>query len=251
MKDLDQIKQIELYLENILPCGELKSFEENLVTDKELANKLANFNTAINEVKSYYRDDLKSKLKHIHKEVIPERVSETPGIKNYLKVAAVILALIVLSTPLIYNKFFKQSNCDQLFTEYFEPYTNVTTQRGNDIEESNLLKQSAMYYYEKKEYDKAIVNFDELMNKENCCDLTTMFYYGVSCLGVEDNEKAIEVLSELSVNEESVLYEQTTWYLSLAYLKTNNKVKTQELLNKLVLFEGSYADRANDLLREL
>lgn len=252
MKNYDDFQRIEHYLEGKLTEDDVLAFEDRLKSDKEFANQLKNYNTIISEIREFSRNELKNQLTRIHYEVIPMKEKKDPiGFKGYLRVAAVILALVVLSSPIIYNKYFKKSSCEKLFTEYFEPYSNISSQRGSLIDEENLLKESAMYFYEKGDYNKAILSFEELLSHYNTKDNQTLFYYGISCLGSEENAKAIEVLNKLNEEGDLVFYEQVKWYLALAYLNVSEKEKSKNLLVKLVDYNGSYLDRANELIRKL
>ena len=64
MIDIDKIEQLEHYLEDNLRGENLQDFEEQLIVDQNMSNQLHDFNTAVKEIRSIGREDLKIKFKH-------------------------------------------------------------------------------------------------------------------------------------------------------------------------------------------
>lgn len=250
MKNYGHMEEIELFLENKLKGDDLKEFEKHLKDDKNLAQQLSNYHLAVKEISKICKDELKSKLKYIHNDLILDQDKQKQRRTAYLRIAAVFLGLIILAVPILYYKNLKQANNDQLFTEYFSPYTNVVSNRGSEIDENNILNASAMYYYDKKEYGKALLNFEELLERTNL-ETSALFYYGISCLGAGEDNKAIEVLNKLSKSEDNVYYEQVIWYLALGNIKIDNKARSIELLEIMINQKGSYARKAAELLSRI
>jgi hypothetical protein len=255
MKELEIIEKIELYLEGKLQGEELDQFEELLQNVKEISNLFLCYKQAIEEVQTYSRSEIKDRLKLIHEEVISEKNPFIRRIKNStpLRIAAILIGFVFITTPVvIYLNSHQQNKTEQLFVTNFSPYMNVTTQRGgDDSQQRGILQNAAMHFYNNRDFNKAIVNFEELFKSQNSPDSLVLFYYGISCLGAQQNQKAIEVFTKLSSKKSYLFYEQSKWYLALSYLKTHDKVSTSRILNEVIEEKGNYTSKALHLLEEL
>jgi hypothetical protein len=252
MSKIKRMEQIELYVEGKLNGTELNEFEEELNSDETLVNDLENYKKAVESIRISSRNKMKGELKTIHNEVIGSRYKiSNPFIKT-MKIAAVLFGILVISWPSLY--FFRQSRqskSERLFAENFAPYMNITTQRGEVMTKDKVLQNAAMYYYNNREYDKAVVNFDELIKTQVNPEPTIWFYYGITCLATNQNDKAIGIFTKLTSDKDYVLFEQSEWYLSLSYIKAKNKQKAIALLEKISLQNGQYSIKATNLLYEL
>jgi len=255
MKELEIIEKIELYLEGKLQGEELHLFEEQLKNDKEISNLFLCYKQAIEEVQTYSRSEIKERLKLIHEEVIANENTFFSRIKNRtsLRIAAILIGFTILTSPLIiYVTSHQQNKSDKLFVTNFAPYMNITTQRGgDDSQQRSVLQNAAMHFYNNREFTNAIVNFEELFKSQDQPDSLVLFYYGISCLGAQQHQKAIDVFTKLSSKKNYILYEQSKWYLALSYLKTHDKVSTSRILKEVIEEKGEYTSKALHLLEEL
>lgn len=255
MKELEIIEKFELYLEDKLQGEELLKFEELLKNDKEIAHLFLCFKQAIDEVQTYSRSEIKDRLKLIHDEVIPIEKTFYNRFKNStpLRIAAIISGFAILSAPLLlYMSSHQQNKTDELFVSNFAPYMNISTQRGgDDTQQRSVLQNAAMHFYNNREFAYAIVNFEELFKSTDKPDSVVLFYYGVSCLGAQQHQKAIDVFTKLSSKKTYILYEQSKWYLALSYLKTHDKITTSHILNEIIAEKSEYSNKAMHLLEEL
>jgi hypothetical protein len=255
MKELEIIEKIELYLEGKLQGEELHHFEELLKNDKDVSNLFLCYKQAIEEVQTYSRSEIKERLKLIHQEVIAEENTFFSRIKNRtpLRIAAILVGFTLLTSPLIiYMSSHQQNKTEKLFVTNFAPYMNITTQRGgDDSQQRSILQNAAMHFYNNREFTNAIVNFEELFKSQANPDSLVLFYYGISCLGAQQHQKAIDVFTKLSSKKNYILYEQSKWYLALSYLKTHDKVSTSRILKEVIEEKGEYTSKALHLLEEL
>ena len=255
MKELEIIEKIELFLEGKLQGEELHHFEELLKNDKDVSNLFLCYKQAIEEVQTYSRSEIKERLKLIHQEVIAEENTFFSRIKNRtpLRIAAILIGFTLLTSPLIiYMSSHQQNKTEKLFVTNFAPYMNITTQRGgDDSQQRSILQNAAMHFYNNREYPNAIVNFEELFKSQANPDSLVLFYYGISCLGAQQHQKAIDVFTKLSSKKNYILYEQSKWYLALSYLKTHDKVSTSRILKEVIEEKGEYTSKALHLLEEL
>jgi hypothetical protein len=255
MKELEIIEKIELYLEGKLQGEELLQFEELIKNDKEVSNLFLCYKQAIEEVQTYSRSEIKERLKLIHQEVVSEENTFFNRIKNRtpLRIAAILIGFAILTSPLIiYVSTHQQNKTEKLFVTNFAPYMNLTTQRGgDDSQQRSVLQNAAMHFYNNREYTKAIVNFEEMFKSQTKPDSLVLFYYGISCLGAQQHQKAIEVFTKLSSDKNYIMYQQSKWYLALSYLKTHDKVTTSRILKEVIEEKGDYTSKALNLLEEL
>jgi tetratricopeptide (TPR) repeat protein len=252
MNDIKRIQQIENYLHGEMEGETLREFEELLLQDESLVEEMENYKKAVEGIRINSRDELKDRLKSIHDEVIGAQYSRRMYAMKALRVAAVIFGVLILAVPSYY--FYHQNNLNQserLFAENFSPYMNITTQRGLDENKENILEKAAMYYYNNKEFEKAIINFEEILKTKNKFDPTILFYYGITCLAANQNEKSIGIFSKLATDKNYLLWEQSQWYLALAYVKANNLNKARETLNLIAKENGQFSIKAINLLYEL
>jgi lipopolysaccharide biosynthesis regulator YciM len=158
-----------------------------------------------------------------------------------------------MTSPLVlYLNSNQQSKTDKLFFTNFSPYMNITTQRGSDdSQQRSTLQNAAMHFYNNRDYNKAIVNFEELFKSQNSPDSLVQFYYGISCLGAQHNQKAVEVFSKLSSKKNYLFYDQSKWYLALSYLQNHDKEATIRTLKEIIEEKGDYTSKALNLLEEL
>jgi hypothetical protein len=255
MKELEIIERIELYLEGKLKGKELQKFEDQLKNDKQTGDLFLCYKQAIDEIQSYSRNEIKERLKLIHEEVISEKISVFRRIKNStpLRIAAILIGFAVVSSPVyLYLSSNQQNKTEKLFYTNFTPYMNITTQRGSDdMQQRSVLQNAAMHFYNNRDYNKAIVNFEELFKSQSTPDSLVLFYYGISCLGAQQNQKAIEVFTKLSSMKSYLFYEQSKWYLALSYLQTHDKESTVRTLKEIIEEKGDNTSKALHLLEEL
>jgi hypothetical protein len=255
MKELEIIEKIELYLEGKLQGAELLQFEELLKNNKEVSHLFLCYKQAIEEVQTYSRSEIKERLKIIHQEVITEENSFLSRVKNKTayRVAAIIIGFVLLTSPLIiYVTTHQQNKTEKLFVTNFAPYMNISTQRGgDDVQQRSILQNAAMHFYNNREFTKAIVNFEELFKSQDKPDSLIQFYYGISCLGAQQNQKAIEVFTKLTSNKNYIMYDQSKWYLALSYLKARDHETTIRILKDIIEEKGDYTSKALHLLEEL
>jgi tetratricopeptide (TPR) repeat protein len=252
MNKLQKLEQIELYLEGKLAGHELEEFEEELRTDQDLLNELENYKKAVEGIRILSRNQMKTKLKSIHHEVIGSNVRIANPSFKLIKIAAVIIGVLILTLPSLY--FFMHSQktkTERLFEENFSPYINITTQRGEIMSKDEMLQNTAMYYYNNREFDKALVNFDELIKTQVNPDPTLWFYYAITCLAAAQDEKAIRIFTKLTSDKNYLLFEQSQWYLALSYMKAKDKQKAIGVLKKISSQNGHYSIKAENLLTEL
>ncbi|MBC8490235.1 MAG: tetratricopeptide repeat protein [Bacteroidetes bacterium] len=194
--------------------------------------------------------DIPSAHPFFNKDKKEESVQINSGKKYFRYKIAASIALFLTITVVLLIIFRHGKTNEELFAEYFKPYTNIITTRNQLSDEYNKLMSNALYYYETREYNKANIFFLELTN-EGITNDTLMFYYGISSLGNNDPSKAINIFEMILTGQGRTFFQQAEWYLALAYIKNGDKEKAIEMLEKLIDNNTYYKTDAKKLIKEL
>jgi tetratricopeptide (TPR) repeat protein len=156
-------------------------------------------------------------------------------------IAAVVLVLVAVGSYLL----FQPPSAEKLFRENFEPYPNILAMKSevkNDL-------STALLYYELKDWDSAILLFQNVLKNEQT-NSGAMFYLGNAYLAKGDSDKAIYWLRK-TYDVESGLSDQINWYLALAYLQNKDTKTARSHLENLTEKENFYSEKARKLLKKL
>jgi tetratricopeptide (TPR) repeat protein len=247
MKTKFDIDLIDRYIEGKLTNEDLILFEEKLKSDPEFAQDVETHKMAINVIFLHSRDELKKKLNDIH----DNRMNKAFTMNVSYRVAASIAVIFLVSSVVFYLAVIRTPDYSKLFDDTFVPYQDMISQQSRgDNNENKTLINDAMNYYNQKKFDKAILIFDKILRSKQSND-AVIYYYGISCLGSKENNIAIELLSQLSVNPESMFYEQARWYLALGYLFKKDKENTVKILHDIIRNKTFNNEKAKELLDDL
>jgi len=263
MIDIRDIENIEAYIKKKLPDKKVKEFDALLEEDAELADTIESMKTGIYATEIIGREELKRKLKMIHKNMKHKKTV----LNIFLKIAAVFIGISIISILTWYSISINQ-NYNNLYASNFEPYTNLLTIKGKTQNiEVQALMNNAMYNYDLHNYDKANDIFDKLLIYKQDND-TILFYYGISKLAANEVEDAITLFNQLMKKENSLFFRfgHVKWYLSLAYLSNAGKLQESNLpdnkaieslneskllLKDIINSNGDFAVDAKQLLNKI
>ncbi len=159
-------------------------------------------------------------------------------------IAAAIVALLVVAAFLF--KLIQTPLHEKLFAEYFQPYQDIVTVKGSN----DKLMRMAMYYYDRLQYDSAILFYDKILLNDSL-NPKPLFYKGNSLLATGFSKEAVFSFTKAIKLNRKPFKQVTEWYLALAYLQAG---KTEEAINQLKLVaisNGYYGDKARELLLRL
>ncbi len=161
----------------------------------------------------------------------------------YYYAAAAVVALLIAVKVLLPA----QQNTDDLFAEYFKPYPNVfePTVRGTDM---TTKRTEAFQAYEKKNYKQAALLFNELLATKKESEI--LFLLGNTNLMLGQVTEAKGNFVTL-INDFDDMDLQAKWYLSLCYLKSDDRENARKMLKELGESEISYASKAKELLEKV
>lgn len=236
---MDTERLIAKYFLNQLTKEEKIQFDSLMQSDAAFKGQVE-FESKVR--KSVYQDEhsnLKQKLKDIEQNLEPKQ-NKT---KWYLAAASVVILLCV---GFLWN--LSSSSSERLFENYYQTASNTIHPivRDNNVKDQ-LTK--AFIAYENKDYDIALVQFENLYNTSTQSEL--LFYQGICYLEMNKPNLAIEsFLRHKNLNDD--LSGKTNWYLALAYLKAEEKDKTKMFLEEIMKNKSNYNyEKAKSLLSEL
>jgi hypothetical protein len=246
MKENELFEKIELFLQGKLDDNEHKLFKKQIETDNELARKVETYKSAIKGIEISERAELKKTLQNIHREYIDSRKQ-----RNYntvLKIAAVFIGFVLLSSPFIYKYITGGTSTEKLFAENFSPYPDLISQRSETT--SNVMLLEAMSYYKNGEYENASVLFNELLSHGYETDTLLMFYNGISILGADHPDSAITQFNKL-IDAKNSFSESAKWYKALALIESERIDEAEKLLTTIVQSKSYNFTKAEKLIKKI
>jgi len=238
---------IENYFSGKLGETEKQSFQQKLESDPAFAERVNKYSLAKRIVWEVARSEMKKNLEYLHKSLSKTGKLNAIGY-NPIRLAAAILILLGLAGA-FYFSFLKVKSSDKLFAEYFEPYPDVISNRGENTTLDPLVSE-AIASYKKRDFAGAWVKFNEWSNKDQSPDDFITLYRGISGLKSGHESEATELFSKIRDGNSKTLYEQSTWFLALSWLKTGDKEKALPLLKELSDKNLFNSGKAKLLLKE-
>jgi len=239
------ITLMERYFDSELSVEEMATFSVRLQQDEIFRSLVEREKIIIGAIRNqglldnlHYLKSVEEKIQgnHAHHSVARVRTW-------YYYAAAAVVALLISVKVLLPG----QPTSDELFAEYFTPYQNVfePKTRGADMATK---RTEAFQAYEQKNYKEAAILFNELLAAEKRSDI--LFMLGNTNLMLGQVTEAKENLVTL-INDFDDLDLQAKWYLSLCYLKSDDRENARKMLGELGQTENSYASRAKELLEKI
>ena len=231
------------YLRGELSASEKLKVEERMKDDPFLVESMAELDMYLkgggSETEAISR---RNKLKKNFSSTSKNKFFEN---KPFIYSAAASLVILVVGLFAIYQII--QSGEKELYSEYYKPYEDIITTRGDTEDEV----AKAMMYYNNKDFTNAEAILYNI-SKENKERVIESFYLAQSQLAQGKYDLAINTLEPISKDDSSLLKTHARWYLALAYLKLGNKDEAIRYLNMLMMEEGSYnRKKAIELLQKL
>jgi len=137
----------------------------------------------------------------------------------------------------------------EVFEKYYNPYEITVTHRSGNTEVDRLLL-NAFEKYEEKNYEQALVLFEEVLETRKN-DMALNLYSGISYMEEEKYQKAKTSFDNIISDKDNLFIEQAKWYLGMCYLKTENTEKAENVLKEIIKEESYYKDVAVKVLKDL
>jgi tetratricopeptide (TPR) repeat protein len=190
---------------------------------------------------------LRNKLAEIEK----RRETQVPLVNAkrqlYLKYAAAFTGLVILVSIAIFSG--KTISNDELIKKYYKLYEPPTSQRSAEAG-INSDYTLALEYYNTQDYERAAVLFNKIV-ESNPKDMQSTLLSGVSNFENRKYPEAKKSFGRVIDNNNNLYIDQAEWYLALCYIKTDEKDKAIQQLEKIKNEEGIYKNDAKKILRKL
>lgn len=162
---------------------------------------------------------------------------------GWLKVAAVLVPLIGISSYFLVNK---ENKFDNLYSNYYEKELGLPVTLSN---ENDKVFNEAMNLFRDEDYNSSLQGFRELLLEQPNND--TLHYFIGVCLLEKGN--LLEAKNELTYNfQNSFFKEKATYHLALVYLKLEQLKESKILLQEISKNENHrYYQQAKALLGKL
>lgn len=204
------------------------------MNETEFDNQLAKV------VKIEARKNQKAFLQNIEKNILAKKKT------NWMLAASVIFFMGIISTYFIN----KPDSTETLYEAYFSPYPNIIAPITR-YETGKSQKEIAFENYELKNYETASLLFDEMLSKNINQEPELLFYKGISLMEMNKMDEAIAIFSENILTNTS-WNDENLWYLTLAYIKSNNiELAKKTLLQLSNENENFKRDETSALLKSL
>lgn len=165
--------------------------------------------------------------------------------KKFLLAASVILFIVILSV--LYFISTPASN-ENLYSQFYNKYDACYVTRSGSSSTDELIV--AIQLYDKKQYQDAISQFNEIIKKDNK-NSAAHFFIGVSYMETKEFDKAIKSLNIVLAQKDTAFLEHAEWYLALCYLKTNQIQQAKNIIDQIKSSDSYYRGFATDLSNKI
>lgn len=267
-EDLKYQIEIIRYLDQEMSADERIAFESSLITNKELAKELKEYQLLLEGIENWGEQLTKEKIKSYDKQLEQEGyfnrgqvIKSFIGNTNNLKwmglaasIAILIIAYIFLRPDTKLNPVISYAayyNADEkLLTKY------ITIYQPTGMVNSDTLHKDSLYLglqaFQQKNYGQTISFLKPLQSQSGLADAGA-FYLAQAYIQVNEFQSAIDLLIPLTNSRSFELREESKWYLALSNMQSGGNLEgTKALLRELS--QSSYsnmATKAGSLLAEL
>lgn len=228
---------ISKYFDNTLSNEHQLEFDDLLEKDKSFAQEVAFQKNLKKAITLNERANLKQKLQSFEAE------------KNQNK--TIKWQYIAASVAIFIGGFWffnLSPNSQELYNQYYQTYPNTIapTVRG---ENNNNLKTLAFSEYDSGNYNKSYELFIHMYNS-NKQDYA-LFYGSLSLIELNRHQEALTLLNRFDATKSNDLTPFVKWFKALSYLKLEQNSKAISLLTELSTSQNPQQKEAEELLEKL
>ncbi len=247
---MDKEERIDKYLKGELNEKEQKDFEKQLSEDNQLLEEVQFHEFTVEGVKDVFRTEMLMHFDDLEKQIAntPKTVSKPKG--NIRRLVISVLAIAASILLIIFVWMDRGVNTEQLFADNYSTYPNYVSNVERSNPQVENLYATAFQQYEKGEYPRAIQDFEAILviDKE---DTVVEFYLGLAYLENKELDKALEHLNIAKKATTHRFSDPALWYAALTQLQLNKVAAAKSDLENLINKEGSYQQKAQELLKQL
>jgi tetratricopeptide (TPR) repeat protein len=235
--------------------GELDDELEKLIKEEAMINAaLSSEITLRGEINSAVTEADIMKLRNSLQNISKERTSGSTKILSlastktrllYWSAAASVIVLVAVSSLLQQRGISDQD----LYASYFQPYNNIAGTSRSAVASTDLLNE-AIREIDKGDYATAL-DILQVVSANKLDGFTASFYSGKAYQALGDYKNAINSYAKVVQQGDNLLVEQSKWFIGLCYLKINEREKAMSQFRSIVAGNGFYAQKSNDLLKQL
>ncbi len=239
---------LDRYFSNELDKSELTTLNERLKSDPEFNQEFQEMKEIRLAVKAQARQNIKSLFTDIEDSLNKEQLTTNhqTAMKRILTVAASLILMVSVSYFVLNGN--GQPTPQDVFTEYYKPYTNLNGQVRGEARNTESLSNAAYSAYDAGNYALAVENFETLVEVEKTAE--NYFYMGISNIEIGEYEAAVKNLNT-TLNNFSTFSDQSKWYLSMALLADKKEEEGISILASLSLTKNAYAIKSSEILKSM
>ena len=191
--------------------------------------------------------NLRNKLTSIE---MRKRSAGTAG-RTIVKAAryAAAVALVAILSGALYLTLKPGSSPDELYSSYYSRYEAPGAVRSA-VSSDNTLMENAIASYSARDYDKAIVYLEQVINTGQE-DMESVFMHGMANMEVKNYPVASGSFTRVIEHNDNLYLEDASWYLGLCYMMTDNKDKAIRQFSTIASSRSRYSKQAAKLVRKL
>jgi tetratricopeptide (TPR) repeat protein len=240
------ISLIESYLSGEMDEQQRKEFENSIREDQVLTAEIK----LLEETNEAVLDDEVHEFRKSIKKVINDSYinqSKTIEITRRFFKYPLVASIIVLIVASLWQLITILSP-EKIYAKFYKPYeTDLSTRSVN----TSTDKISVAYMlYQKGDYTASYEILSNYLLK-NTDNQTARFFLGMNSLELGKVDQAITDLKEVEKDNSTPYAIHARWYLSLAYLKTNDINEAKIYLNRIVEDDVFYAEQAKKILKKI
>ncbi|MCD4794732.1 MAG: hypothetical protein K8R54_15960 [Bacteroidales bacterium] len=159
--------------------------------------------------------------------------------------AAILIIIFILNS--VFNNIPKN---EKIFAEYHNtPYELTGIQVRNAEQDINTVFEEATFLYKQNLYEKAFIKFNTLVS-DNTNFVQALFYSGLAQFEAENYNKSALIFDKV-ISQFDEYEIESKWYLSLAYIKTNEFSKALPYLEDIAKQKNLYQEDAKKILKQI
>ncbi|MHC1731521.1 MAG: tol-pal system YbgF family protein [Bacteroidales bacterium] len=164
------------------------------------------------------------------------------------KYAAAVAIIAVISTAL-YLELRPGASAEQLYASNYDHFESPGAVRSASGA-GNTLMENAIASYSAKEYEKAIMYLEQIINSDRN-DMESVFMHGMANMEVKNYPVASGSFTRVIEHNDNLYLEDAEWYLGLCYMMTGNREKAMSQFSSIASSESRYSRKAARLSRKL
>ena len=162
---------------------------------------------------------------------------------------AAAVALVAILSAAVYLTVRPAATPEGLYSEYYSRYESPGAVRSV-VSSDNTLMENAIASYTAREYEKAIVYLEQVINNGQD-DMESVFMHGMANMEVKNYPAASGSFTRVIEHNDNLYLEDASWYLGLCYMMTDNKDKAVKQFRSIASSKSRYSRPAARLVRRL